>query len=80
MGRLHIINDKTIITVYANDHLPPHFHIVNVDFEALVIIETFEFYAGYVKGAAGKAALDWARANIGRIMAEWNRVNPNFPV
>ena len=26
MGKVHSIG-KTIITVYANDHLPPHFHI-----------------------------------------------------
>jgi hypothetical protein len=80
MGRLHTINGKTIVTVYANDHLPPHFHIVNVDWEALVIIETFAFYAGFVKGTAGKSALEWARANVELIKAEWNRINPKFSV
>jgi hypothetical protein len=80
VGRLHTINEKTIITVYSNDHLPPHFHIVNPNFEALVIIETFAFYAGSVKGNVGKAALNWARNNVAAIRAEWNRVNPRFPV
>lgn len=79
MARVHAINDKTAIWVYPNDHLPPHFHIVNPDFEALIDIETFAFDAGSIKGAAGKAALDWARSNVETIRAEWNRVNPRFP-
>ena len=38
MGRLHTIG-KIIITVYPNDHLPPHFHAIHPDFE-LQIEET----------------------------------------
>jgi Domain of unknown function (DUF4160) len=80
MVRLHTINEKTHVWVYANDHLPPHFHIVNPDFEALIVIEDFITYAGSLKGAAGRAAIKWARENVGVIKAEWNRVNDRFPV
>lgn len=80
MARIHTINDKTSIWVYAGDHLPPHFHIISPDFEALVEIDGFAFYAGEVKGSAGKLALAWAKENIETIKAEWNRVNPKFPV
>ncbi len=79
MGKVHTIG-KTIITVYANDHLPPHFHIVHPDFEALIEIETFATYAGALKGKAGKSALEWAVSNVQAIQTEWNRVNPRFPV
>ena len=79
MARVHTIG-KTIITVYANDHLPPHFHIVHPDFEALIVIEDFSVYAGDRKGPAGRAAIEWARANVAEIKAEWNRVNPRYPV
>lgn len=79
MGKVHAIG-KTIITVYANDHLPPHFHIVHPDFEALVEIATFATLAGALKSAAGKAALKWAVSNAQAIKAEWNRVNPRWPV
>jgi hypothetical protein len=27
-----------------------------------------------------KPVLEWARANIAKIKAEWNRINPRFPV
>jgi Domain of unknown function (DUF4160) len=79
MGRVHAIG-KTIVTVYANDHLPPHFHIVHPDFEALIEIETFATYAGSLEGKAGKSALQWAKSNVQVIKAEWNRVNPRFQV
>lgn len=45
MGKLHQIG-KTIIRVYANDHLPPHFHPVSPDFEALVEIATMTILVG----------------------------------
>jgi hypothetical protein len=79
MAKVHAIG-KTEVRVYAADHLPPDFHIVNPDFEALIVIEDFSTYAGSLKGSAGKAALEWAISNVATIKAEWNRVNPRFPV
>jgi hypothetical protein len=79
MGKLHMIG-KTIITVYANDHLPPHFHAVHPDFEAQIEIETLIFLRGSLSPAARKPVLEWVNANIARIKAEWNRINPRFPV
>ncbi len=78
MAKVHTIG-KTEIRVYANDHLPQHFHIINPDFEALIVIEDFSTYAGSLKGLAGRDALLWARSNVNIIKAEWNRVNPRFP-
>lgn len=76
MGRLHTIG-KVSIRVYANDHLPPHFHIVGVDDEALIEIATLAVLAGSVPD---QAALDWARDNLDAVRAEWNRINPRFPI
>ena len=56
LAKVHTIG-KTEIRVYANDHLPPHFHIVNPDFEALIVIEDFSTYAGFLKG------LRWKRSH-----------------
>lgn len=77
MGKLHTIG-KTTIRVYANDHLPPHFHIVAPDFEALVEIATMAVLAGSLP-KAGRSALEWAADNKAAIIAEWNRINPRFP-
>jgi hypothetical protein len=81
MVKLHQIG-KTIFTVYINDHLPPHFHVVSPEFEALIEIETLNIYAGSL-GKSRRVRRDvmaWASANTAAIKAEWNRVNPRFPV
>ena len=78
--RVHTINSKTVIWVYGNDHLPPHFHIVNPDFEALVSILTFEVIEGELAGSAGKLAMAWAKENIEVIKAEWNRLHPKLAI
>jgi len=80
MAKVHTIG-KTEIRVYANDHLPPHFHIVHPDFEVLIEIETFGIYAGSLgKGSAAKDAMEWATGNVATLKAEWNRINPRYPV
>lgn len=79
MGKLHQIG-KVIIRVYANDHLPPHFHAVHPDFEALVEIETLSLLRGALSAQASKAVMAWARGNREAIAAEWNRINPRFPI
>lgn len=77
MGKLATIRNITI-RVYANDHLPPHFHVVSPDFEALVELSTMTVIAGNIP-KAGQEAKDWSVANRALIVAEWNRINPRFP-
>ena len=78
MGQLHAIG-KIIIRVYANDHLPQHFHVKHPDFEALVEIETLAFYAGAIPARYQRQVWAWIRANRAVIRAEWNRINPRYP-
>lgn len=61
------------IAIYADDHLPPHFHIEGRGFRAIVEIETMIVLAGSV----GKAseAMAWAAANADCLRAEWTRLN-----
>jgi Domain of unknown function (DUF4160) len=79
VGKLHQIG-KLIIRVYPNDHLPPHFHVVAPDFEALIEVETMVIMRGSLPPQARKAVMEWARRNRAVIAREWNRVNPRFPV
>jgi hypothetical protein len=79
MGRLHTIG-KIIVTVYANDHLPPHFHAVHPDFEAQIEIDTLTILRGSLPPAARKQVLEWASANVPKIKIEWTRINPRFPL
>lgn len=79
MGKLIQIGN-IIIRVYANDHLPPHFHIITPDADALVDIETLEILRGKLSRKAEADALAWAKTNWKLIANEWNRTNPRFPI
>jgi hypothetical protein len=79
MGKLHSIGNMTI-RVYANDHLPPHFHAVSPDHEALIEIATLTILRGSLSAQGRKAVMTWAEANRNAITAEWNRINRRFPI
>jgi len=79
MGRLHTIG-KIIVTVYPNDHLPPHFHAIHPDFELQIEIQTLTIMRGKSSARAYRAIMDWAEANFATIKTEWNRINPRYPV
>lgn len=61
------------IAMYANDHLPPHFHIEGRGFRAIVEIETMLVRAGTVRRAG--EAMAWAHENTDLLRAEWQRLS-----
>jgi len=61
------------ISVYADDDMPPHFHIEGRGFWAIVEIETMVVRAGDVRRAP--QAMTWARQNIALLRTEWTRLN-----
>jgi len=61
------------ISIYADDHMPPHFHIEGRGFRAVVEIETMRVRAGDVRKAS--EAMAWARDNIVLLRSEWFRLN-----
>jgi hypothetical protein len=79
MGLLYRLGNATI-RVFGNDHLPPHFHVLSPDAEALIEIATLEVIAGTLpRGKVGRQIIEWAAAHKPEIIAEWNRINPRFP-
>ena len=61
------------IAIYADDHMPPHFHIEGRGFRAIVEIETMIVRVGEARRATD--AMTWARENIQLLRAEWARFN-----
>ena len=61
------------ISIYADDHLPAHFHIEGRSFRAIIEIETMVVRAGDVRRA--REALTWAGTNIELLRSEWLRFN-----
>ena len=66
----------TRITMYAEDHNPPHFHIVGQGFEVLVSIGGWQKVGGFGRARDIADAMEWAMANEARLAAEWKRLNP----
>ncbi|WP_020187807.1 DUF4160 domain-containing protein [Methylopila sp. 73B] len=79
MARLHQDGNITV-RVYANDHLPPHFHVVTPNAEALVLIDGLTILRGEIDTATRRKVWGWVEANVAVIAAEWNRINPRFPI
>jgi Domain of unknown function (DUF4160) len=61
------------ISIYADDHMPAHFHIEGRGFRAIIEIETMVVRAGDVSPGARSA--DWAGMNIELLRSEWLRLN-----
>ena len=62
-----------VITMYPNDHNPPHFHVVGGDGrDALVRLGSLAVLNGEVDRRAMKEAVEWARLNEGFLQESWN--------
>ena len=51
------------VWMYADDHHPPHFHIVGADFQVLVRIADLKVLAGDARPRQIAEALAWARTH-----------------
>jgi hypothetical protein len=63
------------IQMYADDHYPPHFHVVTRDFEVLVEIRNLTILKGERHRRDIAAALDWASANLAILEKAWAQLN-----
>ena len=63
------------VRMYADDHRPPHFHIVSPDFQVLVRISDLAVIAGEAPPGQIAEALDWARANLHELSLMWAKLN-----
>ena len=63
------------VRMYADDHHPPHFHIVGHDFQALVRISDLMVIAGQARPAQIAQSLAWARMNQEMLALKWAELN-----
>ena len=63
------------VRMYADDHWPPHFHIVGPDFQVLVRISDLALIAGEARATQLREALDWAAAHRERLALKWAVLN-----
>lgn len=69
-----------IITMYYNDHPPPHFHVRYNQQKALVDIQSLEIIAGQLSPRLYKLILEWATINQSELMENWELARNNQPL
>jgi len=63
------------IRMYADDHHPPHFHIVGADFQVLVRIADLVIIAGAARKAQIAEAMAWAETHREWLALKWVELN-----
>ena len=62
-----------LIAMYANDHNPPHFHVLGQDGrEAEVLLRDLSVKKGAVDRRALREAIDWAGKNRALLQESWD--------
>ena len=73
------------ITMYYNDHTPPHFHAEYAGYNAIVDVINGVVNKGYLPGRQLKYVLAWSELHRDELMQDWelsrdgkplNKINP----
>lgn len=63
------------LRLYADDHHPPHFHIVGPEFQLLVRLSDLTTLAGEAHASDIVEVLAWARENQSLLARKWAELN-----
>lgn len=66
-----------IITMYYNDHAPPHFHVRYGQQKAIITIETLTLLEGKLKPRALGLAIEWAALHQSELLENWELARQN---
>jgi hypothetical protein len=68
------------ISMYWNDHDPPHFHAQYGDNKATVDIQRGQIMAGYLAGRQLKVVLAWTELRRDQLMQDWELARDGRPL
>ncbi|MBW4635732.1 MAG: DUF4160 domain-containing protein [Iphinoe sp. HA4291-MV1] len=69
-----------LITMYYNDHPPPHFHVRYNQQKAIVSIQTLEILEGSLTPRLFKLVTEWATLHQTELMEDWELARDNQPL
>ncbi len=69
-----------VITMYSNDHAPPHFHARYGEHEAKIAISGDELIAGRLPGRALRLVREWAEQHRDELHSTWAQAQARMPV
>lgn len=62
-----------IITMFYNDHNPPHFHATYSEFEGIIDIGKIEIIGGYLPPRILGLVIEWTALYQTELIANWQR-------
>ncbi|MBA8899627.1 MULTISPECIES: DUF4160 domain-containing protein [unclassified Phyllobacterium] len=63
------------IQIYAEDHNPPHFHVITPDREAIVALADLSILQGSLRNGDYRVVREWAFQHRRFLEDEWNSSN-----
>lgn len=63
-----------VVYIYFDEHVPPHFHAIFAEHEAVVSIESLSVVEGKLPAAKLKKVLVWAAANQDLLRRKWAEI------
>ena len=66
--------------MYYRDHLPPHFHAIYGDTEAIVSLLSLDVIEGNLPPRARRLVIEWARLRRPALLDDWERACVNAPL
>ena len=69
-----------VISMYHDDHAPPHFHVRYAEHRAKVTIATLEQSEGKLPRRALVLVLEWAAVQRSELLANWERAQNGLPL
>jgi len=69
-----------VITMYFNDHGPPHFHAEYGEYAASIVIETLVVREGSLPPRQLRLVTTWAALHRDELHANWERARAEKPL
>jgi hypothetical protein len=69
-----------IITMYYNDHPPPHFHVRYNQQKAIIDIETLSILEGNISPRILGLVIEWAAIHKTELMQNWELARLQVPL
>lgn len=66
-----------IITMYYNDHPPPHFHVRYGEQKAIIEIESLSILEGKLSSRAFELVKEWATQHQSELLQNWELAREN---
>ena len=69
-----------IISIYFEDHNPPHFHVEYAGHRASVLIQECIIFSGYLPNKQLKLVLAWCEIHKDELMQNWELARNGQPL